>query len=105
PPAVEEADGAAEEAGGCCAFLVVEHLDVGQPGRVVDRDMHVLPADPTRACSAVLVDTVAGTADLGELLHVEMHELAGPAPLLAVRRLVQPRPGQLAEPVPGQDGT
>ena len=29
-------------------FLVGEDLDVGEPGRVVDADVDVLPADPAR---------------------------------------------------------
>jgi hypothetical protein len=47
-PAAEEADGAAEEADGGRAFLVLEDFGVGEPGRVVDGDVDVLPADPAR---------------------------------------------------------
>ena len=50
-----------------CGLLVGEHLDVGEPGGVVDADMDVLPAEPARpACRAALgcdgpADAVAGT--------------------------------------------
>ena len=35
----------AQEGDGGDGLLVLEHLDVGQAGRVVDADMDVLPAD------------------------------------------------------------
>ena len=38
-------DGAAEEANRGRRPLVVEHLDVRDAGRVVDRDLHELPAE------------------------------------------------------------
>ena len=41
----EVRDGAAKEADRGDRFLVLEHLDVDEAGRVVDRDVHVLPAD------------------------------------------------------------
>jgi hypothetical protein len=52
-------------------LLVVEHLDVGQPGGVVDRDVDVLPAGAAGALSgpAVARDPVPGAAlDPAELL-------------------------------------
>ena len=104
PVAAEEGEGAAQEAGGGRAFLVVEHLDVGEPGRVVDGDVHELPADPARLRAPVAVDAVAGPADPAELLDVDVDELAGPGPLVAVGRLVRLQPRQLSEPVPGQYG-
>ena len=41
-------DGSAEEADRRHGLLVGEHLDVGEPGRVIDADAHVLPADCAR---------------------------------------------------------
>jgi hypothetical protein len=38
-------DGAAQESDGRGRFLVLENLDVGQAGGVVDRDVDVLSAD------------------------------------------------------------
>ena len=43
----EVGDRAAEEADRGRRFLVLEHLDVGEPGGVVDADVDVLPADRT----------------------------------------------------------
>src|SRR5204863_9737118 len=44
PVAAEEGDRAAQEACRGRTFLVGEHLDVGEPGRVVDGDVDELPA-------------------------------------------------------------
>jgi hypothetical protein len=55
----EEGNGAAEEAGGGRAFLVVEHLDVGKPGRDIDGDVYELPADPAQPRPPITVETVA----------------------------------------------
>ena len=103
-PAAEVADGAAEETGSGRALLVGEHFDIGKPGRVVDRDVDELPADPTAARPAVAVGSVAGPADLAELLDVDMDEFARPRPLVAVCRLLRRDPRELPEPVPDKDG-
>ena len=42
--AAVEGDGAAQKAGGGRGPLVCEHLDVGEPGGVIDADVHELPA-------------------------------------------------------------
>jgi hypothetical protein len=46
PCRAQELDRAAREAYGVVRPLVVEHLDVGQTGTLVDREVHELPADP-----------------------------------------------------------
>jgi hypothetical protein len=61
----EVSDGTAEEADRGGGLLIVEHLDVDEPGRVVDRDVDVLPADPAASRPAVAVDAVARPADPG----------------------------------------
>ena len=80
-------DCAAQEADRCHGFLVLEHLDVRQPGRVVDRDMDVLPTDPATASAPVAVDAVARPSDPAELLDVDVDELARTLPLVAVGRV------------------
>src|SRR5215212_6949881 len=101
--AAEEGDRAAEEAGRGRALLVGEHLDVGEPGGVVDGDVDELPTDPAAPRSAVAVDAVAGTADLAQLLDVDVNELARTRPLVAVGPLVRLQPRQPAQPVAADD--
>jgi hypothetical protein len=75
-------DRAAEEADCRQGLLIVEHLDVDQPGRVVDADVDVLPAQLIRppvlaAAGDPASDAVARPADPAELLDVDVDELAG----------------------------
>jgi hypothetical protein len=70
-------------------WLVGEHLGVGQARAVVDRDVHILPANPAsvdarcvaaRAVSLTppAVDAVARSIlDAPELLDVDMDQLPG----------------------------
>jgi hypothetical protein len=81
---------AAKEADRGDRLLVGEHLDVGQSGGVVDRDVHVLPAHllaadafSVRAAAGGLpLSGLAGEAmpgtlvDPPELLDVDMEQLA-----------------------------
>ena len=100
PPAAKETDGATQEAGRGRAFLIGEHFDIGEPGGVVDGDVDELPADPAHPGGAVAVDAVAGPADLAELLHVDVDELARPRTLIAAGRLLRYESRQLPEPLP-----
>ncbi len=83
-------DGAAQEANRGDGLFVVEHLDVDEPGRVIDRDVHILPADPAAPDTAIAVDAVTGLADPAELLDVDVDEFARPAFLMRVWRLWRP---------------
>lgn len=66
------------------AALVLEHLDIGESGGVVDAYVHALPADPAAASPEVSDDQVAGAPDASELLDVDVEQLAGMTPLVAV---------------------
>jgi hypothetical protein len=103
PEGGEVGDRAAQEADRGRGFLVLEHLDVGEPRGVVDRDVNVLPADPAAPTAPVAVHAVPGPADPAELLDVDVDELARPRLLVPVRRLERLQPPQLAEPDSGQD--
>ena len=87
-------------------LLVGEDLDVGQAGGVVDRDVHVLPADGLardarrrrcgERCSALRLPVTrlpAPPLDPPELLDVDVDQLAGPLALVALRGL-QARAGR-----------
>src|SRR3954453_21599941 len=112
----EVLDGAAQEADGGDRLLVGEDLDVGQAGGVVDRDVHVFPADEVAAVP-VGVGAAAGGAslarlasepvpdtavDASELLDVDVEQLARPGALVALGGL-QPEASELAHPDPRQD--
>src|SRR6266540_2835287 len=84
-------EGPLEESGGRLAPLVGEHLDVGEPGGVVDADMHVLPAVledlamvARRSSHRATADPVPGPGDAAQLLDVDVQELAR-APALVAR--------------------
>ena len=90
-------------------LLVGEDLDVGDPGRVIDTDVDVLPAGRTSGMvRARLMAPVAGdpvsdaAADPSELLDVNVEQLTRSLALVAVRRLGRLQTGELAEPDPGQ---
>ena len=94
--------GPGQEAGAGVAGLVVQHLDIGGPGMVVDADVDVLEAD-----LAVLADPAAGDAvprlvEAGEPLDVEMDQIAGAAPLVAPDRRLGLEGRELAEAKAGQ---
>src|SRR5512132_3761126 len=105
-------DGPAQEGDCGDGLLVAEHLRVGEAAVVVDRDVHVLPADrvapPARAIrEGALVmrvraaaDALAGAAlDPAELLDVEVDELARSGALEA-KRLLEPDPPEPPHPRP-----
>src|SRR5262249_59018719 len=80
-----------------------EPLGVGQSARVVDADMHVLPADPADARAPVPRDTVADPANPAETLDVHVQELAGGGPLVTLDRRPRREGGQATEPLAAQD--
>jgi hypothetical protein len=92
-------DRATQEAERRRGLLVLEHLDVCEPGRVVARDVDVLPADPAAPGTPVAMDAVAGPADPAELLDLDVDELARPLPLVPVRRLERLQPPELPSPI------
>jgi hypothetical protein len=113
--APEEHERPTQEAdrGGC--LLVAQHLGVGQPAGVVDRDVDELPAGGLAAVAVAvgegalvvaaqtIADALARPAlDPAELLDVDVHELPRPCALVAAGGL-EPQPAELAEPDPGQD--
>src|SRR5436305_3318056 len=109
-------DGTTKESDSGGGLLVGENFDVGQAGCVVDRDVHVLPADGL-AANAGGIDSLWGVAqtacavddalpsaavDPSELLDVDVQQLAGTRALVALRGL-QPDPAELPDPAPGED--
>jgi hypothetical protein len=109
--AVEE-ERAAQERDRRGRLLVREHLGVGEPGAVVDRDVHELPTD-LQAPHALSVGASARVAaparhpmsgaarDPAELLDVDVDQLARARALVALGRL-EPQAPELAHPDPRQ---
>ena len=77
--ATAEGHGAAQEADACLGLLIVQHLDIGEPGGVIDADVDELPA---RAAGTGALpdapDPVSGAVgyDPPELLDVDVDQLA-----------------------------
>jgi hypothetical protein len=96
------------------ALLIVEYLDVGQPRRVVDRDVYVLPADDSADRSggvgalpgvapALARDAVARPViDPPEFLDVDVDQLARSLTLIALRGL-QAETAEFAHPDPREN--
>ena len=112
PVTAEEGHRPAQERARRRRLLVGQHLGVGQPGGVIDRDLHELPADrpapqpitvgERRAVVLVAGDTLARAFDPPQLLDVDMDQLAGPRALVAAGGL-EPDPPQPAEADAGED--
>jgi hypothetical protein len=113
-------DGASQKSDGSRGFLVGEHFDVSQAGRVVDRDVDGVPADAHASDSScvgagqALVACDAGDAlacaagDAAELLDVDVDQLAGTVTLVASGGLhaetAKPaHPDPLQDPRDGRD--
>jgi hypothetical protein len=98
---------AAQEGGSAGSALVWQDLCVGQPRVVIDHHVDEIPTgDPEAARlfarAAIAVHAMAGLENPAELLDINVHELAGAAPLVAVGRLRRLEPRALAEPDPLQ---
>jgi len=77
---------ALEEADGIRPGRRRQHFGVRQPARIVDADMHVLPADSLHAGAPIPRDPVPDAADAPEALDIDVEELAGGRPFVAQDR-------------------
>jgi hypothetical protein len=92
----EPADRALQEAADGLGAFVLEHLGVGQPGAVVDADVHELPARAAGwapAPASLAGDPVPDAGDPAEFLDVDVDQLAWHRALVAVLRLIAIRDG------------
>jgi hypothetical protein len=95
--AAEPRPGAPEKLRRRGAILLRQHLDVGQPRGVVHRHVDVLPADAAHPTPTIPADAMAHPPNAAELLDVEVDQITGPRPLVALdggRGLEGPQPGQ-----------
>lgn len=61
-----------------------QHFHVGQARGIVHGHVHELPADAPHLGAAISRDAVSDAADPAELLDVEMQQIAGLGPLIAL---------------------
>ena len=82
---VEPSQNSAHKANGRCLLLVCEHLDVSKPCGVINGDVDTVVADASRAALlAVAGDAVADLSKAGELFDVDMDQVSGMLPLVAL---------------------
>ena len=69
-------------------FCVRRDFGIGEPRVVVDRQMHIFPADPARIALAgpVAGDPAPDPIELAELPDVDVDDLAGGGPFIATDR-------------------
>jgi hypothetical protein len=99
----EPGDGVLQKRGDGLLALVIEDLDIGQTGAVVDADVDELPADPPAARAAVTADPMPRAPDPPELLDVDVDQLTGHRALIAIRRLGLLHGRQLRQAQAGDD--
>ena len=86
-----------KEARAAVAGLVVQDLDIGEPGMVVDADVDALPADAVLLAAPGAGDAVAGFVKAGELLDIEVDQIARSGALVAARRLLGRERGEAVQ--------
>ena len=63
-----------------------EDLGIGEPRRVVNRDMQILPADAPRAAAAIAVNAMTNPDDPAEPLQIDVQQVADLCPLIPLHR-------------------
>ena len=108
---VEPSHSKAHEADGCGLLLICEHLDVGDAGSVIICHVDAVVANThAAALLAVAGDAVNDSAKAGELFDVDMDQVSGMVPLVALDRglgLEIPQPTQtkaVEHPGHGEEG-
>src|SRR5450631_2206750 len=84
-------------------FFIWEEGREGDPGVVIDGDMHVLPAHAAGAVGQVAGNAMAGLGDTAQFLDVQMEHVAGPLVLVTLHRLAGFQIAHAAELEPAQD--
>ena len=94
-----------QEGDGIFLALIGQELGVGQPGRIIDRHVQMLPPDaPVPDHPGVVAgDAMAHTVDPAELLGVDMDQLARPLPLIADDSRLGIERAEPTETKPAQD--
>lgn len=96
--AFEFPHGTQPETRGGVALLIGQHFGMAKARAVIDRHVNVLPTS-LYAAAALAGDPMPGLSETPELLDVDMHQLTGALPLVALQRH---RLHQVAQPVLGR---
>ena len=80
--------------------LVREHFGLREARAVVDGHVHRLPADAARAACLVTMNAMPDVADLVELLDIEMEQIAGRGPFIAIGGTRRDQTSQVIEAEP-----
>ncbi len=97
--AVEPGQCPAQEADRCALLLIGQHLDVGEPCGVIDGNVDPVVTDASRAALLpVSCDAVSHLAEAGQLLDVDVNQVAGPFPFVALNRRLWLQVSQPAQP-------
>jgi hypothetical protein len=75
----------------------------GDAGVIVDGHVHVVPAHAARAAAQIAVGARPGRGEAGQLLDIQMEQIAGRLVLVALDRRPRLQIAHAAEPVPAQD--
>ncbi len=68
-------------------MLIGQHLDVGEPCGVVHGRVDPVVSDASRAALlSVACDAVTNLAEAGQLLDVDVSQIVGPLPFVALNR-------------------
>ena len=104
----EPAQGAQQETCGGLLAFVLEHLDIGQPGRVIDGDMDEVPAcAPVAAGPPCAGDAMARPVKTTQLLDIQVDQLARTVALIAAHglwRIEMCKPPKPLPPEPARHG-
>ncbi len=97
--AVEPGQCTAQEADRCALLLIGKHLDIGEPCGVIDGHVDPVVSDASRAALLpVVCDAVTNLAEAGQLLDVDVNQIAGPLPFVALNRRLWIKVSQPAQP-------
>lgn len=99
--------GPLQKGGGCGLARVAQHLDIGEPGRIIDGGMDEVLACAAVTAASVARRTVAGSVEPAQLLDIKVDQLARSLTLVAAHGLRRLGPGQQTQtcaPKPARDG-
>jgi len=86
PARPKPADRARQEGPARRAELIAEDFDIGDPAVIIDRHVHILPADSRAGPAAIAVDPMAHTPDAAQGFDVDVNHVPRPRPLVPVNR-------------------
>jgi len=84
PTAAVPANRPSQEGGTGRRILGGEHLDVRHARRIIDGDMKKFPADTPGTAAAIAMNPMANALNAAEALHIDVKEITGMRPLIAM---------------------